>query len=113
MTTIKPAIVAAAILALAACDANRARYGNTMSPGVSPANTPGTTAATGVPAVGSAVRTPTSPTPGDPTAPTAGRPQGASTAPATGGGTPIPTRPGGAGGVGGGVQPGFGGSSGR
>lgn len=112
MTTIKPAIVAAAILALAACDNPRTRAG-TPATTISPAATPGSTATTGVSPVSPTTRLPTAPTPGDPTTPTASRPQGASPSSSTGGGTPIPTRPGGVGGVGSGNQPAFGGSSGR
>lgn len=104
MTITKPVLVAAALLAIAACDNPRTRAG-APGAGVSPANTPGSTATTGIPTTSPVMRTPTAPTPGDPTAPTAARPQGAAPSAATGGGVPVPTRPGGAGGVGGGGQP--------
>ncbi len=87
MTIIKPVLVAAALLALVACNPPQTRSGGL----------PGSNAGASV-------------TPGDPTAPTAARPQGAAPGMATGGGVPVPTRPGGAGGVGSGNAPGLGGT---
>lgn len=90
MTMMKPAIAVAALLAFAACEQrSQMRQG---SPGG--AGTMGGT------------------TMGDPGRPTASQPTGSSPSPATGGGVPVPPARGGAGGVGGGLQPGFGGTSG-